>query len=547
MLVAFFLTGGTEIVHAVHKFLDVFLTAQVLGTAVLVDVVHDARLAHDGGSYLGRILFLCIADEELDEFAETLQLGVRALVHVQTERKRFAKHLPEAHAVGIGCHHNLAHRGIADASCRIVDDTLESFLIVRVHRQAEVSNYVLDFLALIERESAINLVRQATLAQGLFEDTALGIGAVEHGKVVVRISFAQTKLGNLVGHDFALFHIAVSLENPNRLALRLFRKHFLADLFAVLLDQAIGCTHDGLRRAVVLLQLEELGTAIHLGELQDILDVGSTEGVDTLGIIAHHAHLLVLLGELQHNAMLGKVGVLILVYQHVAKLRGILLADGRKVAKEDVGVHQQVVEVHGVALSTSLPVSAVNVVRRRHLGITVGLHHGRVRCIGIGHHQVVLGVTDAALDVARLVGLVVQLHFLDDAFQEALRIGSIVDGEIGCKADGLRLDTENTGEDGVESPHPQIASPIAYLTGNAFLHFAGSLVGKGQCQDAPRIVTLVHQVGNLVGKYTGLSRTGTGNHQRRAVVIEHCRALAFIQFIQIVVHHTFFRFSRRQR
>ena len=245
--------------------------------------------------------------------------------------------------------------------------------------------------------------------------------------------------------------------------------------------------------------------------------------------------------------MLGKVGVLILVYQHVAELGGILLADGRKVAKKNVSIHQQVVEVHGIALSASFPIAAVDVVRRRHLGIAVGLHHGRVRRIGIGHHQVVLGVADAALDIARLVGLVVQLHFLDDALQEALRVGSIVDGEIGCKADGLCLDTENTGEDGVKSPHPQIACPIAYLTGNAFLHLTGSLVGKGQCQDAPRVIALVHQVGNLVGKYTGLSRTGTGNHQRRTVVIEHCRALAFIQFIQIVVHHTFFRFSRRQR
>ena len=296
-------------------------------------------------------------------------------------------------------------------------------------------------------------------------------------------------------------------------------------------------------RSVVLLELEEFRSLVYLGKLQDILDVRPAEGIDALCIIAYHAHLLVLLRELEHDAMLGKVRILILVHQHIAELHGILLADVRKVAEQDIGIDQQVIEVHGIALTATLPILAVNLVRSRHLGIPVGLDYFGIRSIRIRRHQMVLGIADTALDAARLVGLVVELHFLDNALDQALGVRSIVNGKVGREADGLRLGAENTREDGMESTHPQIACPLSYLTADTLLHLSGGLVRKGQRQDVPRVIPLVHEMGNLVGKYTSLSRACTGYHQRRPFIVKDSRPLAFIQFIQITVHHIVFSFK----
>ena len=267
------------------------------------------------------------------------------------------------------------------------------------------------------------------------------------------------------------------------------------------------------------------------------------ERIDALGIIAHHTHLLVLVGELEHDAVLGIVGVLILVHQHIAELRGILQTDVGMVLEQEEGMHQQVVEVHGIALPAALPITAVDVADGGHLRLHVRLLDGCIRGIGIGQYQVVLGIADAALHGARLVGLVVQLHFLDDALYQALGVRSVVDGEVGCEADGLCLHTENAREDGMEGTHPQVAGTLSHLAGDALLHLAGGLVGKGQRQDAPRLVALLHQIGYLVGKHTRLSRSCTCNDQRRTFIIKHSLTLAAVQLIQIVTHNLPFLFG----
>ena len=89
----------------------------------------------------------------------------------------------------------------------------------------------------------------------------------------------------------------------------------------------------------------------------------------------------------------------------------------------------------------------------------------------------------------------------------------------------------------MESPHPEITGTfLPYLTGDTLLHFTSGLIGKGQCQNGPRLITVVQQIGYLVCQHASLSGTGSGNHQRRAFVVQYRLALTFIQFIQIVCH-----------
>lgn len=139
----------------------------------------------------------------------------------------------------------------------------------------------------------------------------------------------------------------------------------------VLLYQAVGGRNDGLGGAIVLFQLKDLRTRIYLCEIQDIVDVGSPEGVDALRVIAHHTDVLMLFCQLKHNAVLGKVGVLVLVHQNIAELRPIACKHLRTVAEKQEGIEQQIVEIHGIRLPATLPVAAVNIAYGRHLGRTI--------------------------------------------------------------------------------------------------------------------------------------------------------------------------------
>ena len=52
------------------------------------------------------------------------------LVDGEVILRRVANHGPQAHATVRSGGHDLAHGGVANAACRVVDDALESLLIV---------------------------------------------------------------------------------------------------------------------------------------------------------------------------------------------------------------------------------------------------------------------------------------------------------------------------------------------------------------------------------------------------------------------------------
>ena len=86
------------------------------------------------------------------------------------------------------------------------------------------------------------------------------------------------------------------------------------------MDQAIGCIDNVLGRTVVALQLKDAATGVDVLKLQDIVDIGTAKRIDTLCIVAHHTKVAMSVTELLHNQMLCKVGILILVHQHIAEI-----------------------------------------------------------------------------------------------------------------------------------------------------------------------------------------------------------------------------------
>src|SRR5690606_33753129 len=59
------------------------------------------------------------------------------------------------------------------------------------------------------------------------------------------------------------------------------------------LEDVVGEVEDGLRRAVVPLQLVDARAGEGVGEAEDVADVGAAEAVDALGVVADGHHVAV--------------------------------------------------------------------------------------------------------------------------------------------------------------------------------------------------------------------------------------------------------------
>ena len=114
---------------------------------------------------------------------EGAELAQGALIGGQRIGRGVAHDGPETGAVLGSSAHELRDGRLADATGGIVDDALECLLVVGVDHDAEVGDDVLHLFALVERLPAVDPIGDALLPQRLLEDTRLGIGAIEHGKL----------------------------------------------------------------------------------------------------------------------------------------------------------------------------------------------------------------------------------------------------------------------------------------------------------------------------------------------------------------------------
>ena len=197
----------------------------------------------------------------------------------------------------------------------------------------------------------------------------------------------------------------------------------------VLFYQTVGCRNDCLGGAVVLFQFKDLRARIYFCEIQYVVNIRSPERINALCIITHHTDVPVLLGQLEHDTVLGEVRVLILVHQDVTELRLITGKHIRMIAEKQESVEQQIIEIHCIRLPATLPVTAVNIAYGRHLGSTVAFVSLFIVGIARRRHKVILGIGNAGLHRPRFVHLFIQPHLLDDRAQQAFAVCRIINGE----------------------------------------------------------------------------------------------------------------------
>ncbi len=519
--------------HTAQEFLQVLLTCQIIGILARHDILTDTALLDDGITQFIDIRSLSPFDKRRNQQSEGFQLVHRTLVYSQSILLRGTDYLPETHLVLMGTVSNLQHRSSPYSSCRIVDDTLDSLFIIRIRHQTEIGYDVLDFLTLVETQSAIDAIRNTLLSELLLEAAALGIGTIENGKVIILAAILALDTLHVLRHNRRLFLVAVSRLILNLLTLRILAEHILRNLVAVVFNQTVSRLNDGLGRTVVLFQFEETRALKLALIVENIIDICTTEAIDTLRIITHGTNTQLLLTELHDNRHLNVVGILILIHQDIIEAGGIFVANILMLPEELIGKRQQIIEIHGIGLLAALHVSHENLTYLRHLRPFVLLEDSRIALIGSSTHQVILRHRNLGMDGSRLILLIIQSHLLHNRLDQRARVTFIIDGKVAVEADMLSLRSQDSGEDAVESTHIEmLGEVISHQFSDTFLHLSCRLVGKGERHDAPGFHALAQEISYLISKHTRLTRTCTGYHQRRSVNIFYRSTLRFVQVFQ---------------
>ena len=122
--------------------------------------------------------------------------------------------------------------------------------------------------------------------------------------------------------------------------------------------------------------------------------------------------------ELQDNALLNGVGVLILIHEDELEPFGILPADILVLIEERIGKRKQVVEIHRISLLATVLVVEEDLRDGGHLGVDVALYKFTALPVFVSHDEMVLGHGDTVVDRCGLIDFLVESHLLDNSLQQ---------------------------------------------------------------------------------------------------------------------------------
>ena len=315
-----------------------------------------------------------------------------------------------------------------------------------------------------------------------------------------------------------------------------------ADLLAVASvgEEALGLAvrvvgHHGVCRvedvaggAVVLLELDHVGVGVVLLEREDVLDVGATPGVDGLVVVTHDHEVSVLARQEVGDGVLDAVGVLVLVHADLTEALLVGVEHLRVLGEKLEGLHQEVVEVHGIGALQAALQHAVDLRRlalQRRLGLALHL---------VRHDQAVLRRRDLRADGldGELLGVHVELGH--DGLDQALRVIVVVDSEVWLVAYELRVVAQHAHAHGVEGADPHAAGAAGEKRVETLAHLGRRLVGERNGEHLPRAHALVSDhVRDAVREHARLAGARAGKHQKRTMGTEHGVALCGVEAVDV--------------
>ena len=402
---------------------------------------------------------------------------------------------------------------------------------MRIIKQAQISQRILDFLALIELRTADHRIGDTALNQHFLEYTRLRVSAVQHRHIAQLSAFIQLQLLHIFNHItcFISFIIRLIVNNFRTIAVgspQIFR---LAS--AVIVDNGIGGIQNNLRTTVVLLQLHQLGIGIILLKIKDILDISTAPAVNALVGIAYYADVSVACSQQFRQQVLRMVGVLIFVNHQIIKLALVFFSYRRIFLQQTQRQQQQIVKVYGIV---GLQLFLISIINFCHLLLIVA---GGLASVGIWQQQSIFRIADMADNRRQRETLFIQIHFLQHLLNQVFAVAGIVNSKIiGIAVEIFQLIAQKTGAEGMEGKQPHISGRSACHTVHALAHFRGGFIGKGNRQNAIGTHALLQQMGNTAGQHLRLAAACTRQNQHRSVNSLYCIKLLFIESLHCIGH-----------
>ena len=283
-------------------------------------------------------------------------------------------------------------RARADSARRKIGHPQESPVVVRIGREPQIRERVLDFHALEEPQAPVHAVGDAVRKKRVLDDARLRVRAVQHPDIGKAQPRALQRL-HFLGEPARFVPVALRLVDAYRLAVPGGGPQVLAEPLPVVGDERVGRREDEPVRAVVLLQADDVLDAEIALEFGHVADVRPAKPVNGLIVITDCEHDIFRPGEKLQPAVLEAIGVLEFVHQDVAETALVVLAEDLVPGKELEAAQQQLREIHHALALALLVVGGVD------LGVTAGDFVADLEVAGAP--ALLLGRVDEVLRVPR--------------------------------------------------------------------------------------------------------------------------------------------------
>ena len=230
--------------------------------------------------------------------------------------------------------HHLRDGRSPDPPLRNIDDPCRRHVIDRIVDGLQIGEDILDLFSGVEIHPADKLVRDIQEDTLFLEQTGLGVRAVEHRKIFEVPFSVPHASADLRGDVLRLVKSAVIALKADVLSLSVLCPEAFCLPPPVIPDHFICRVQYILRRAVILLELNDLRIRKDLFKIQDIFDVGPAETINALVVVADNTEVPVLFRQKAYKTELGRIGILILIHHDVFETLPIDLQDIRMLLKE---------------------------------------------------------------------------------------------------------------------------------------------------------------------------------------------------------------------
>ncbi len=416
------------------------------------------------------------------------------------------------------------HHALADTACRHVDHAPEAHIVVRVDDQPHVGERVLDLLSLVEPDSADHLVGDAFAHQRVFNRSRLRVGAVEDRHRRFHVVGQRRPGGSR--DEVRLFQLVAAAEVQDAIATLAIGPQVLVLAVAILADDCGRGIQDDLRRAVVSFELDDLGFAEVLLEVEDVAQVGPPPLVNRLIGIADDGDVAVRFGKTADQQVLRTVGVLVLVDHHVLEFSRVELPDLLRGFEELHRFQEQVVEVERIRVGERLQVALVDL-------CDVFVANVPAAAQRLRPFHAVLRLTDPRKRHPGRDELVVDPQLALRLLDHGDLVGRVVDHEVARQANLRRLAAQQSRAQRVKRREPDALGRRTDERLDALTHFLRRLVGERDREHFIRVgVAVADQVRDPKSNYARLARARTREDEQRPVAMQHGLALFRIQFFE---------------